>query len=188
MSMQAEIEKLVKEGKEFVNLMKAHENQRFPDAGTATYILDRTWLSKYKKFVFYDVFKFNVNGTVDPAEDHLTAGHPGKIVNANLLHHEAKYLKGTGKVAGFESEYIDTYLHKDVREKQNFEFVSEEIWRFVESRYGCDQTIKRYYVSRSSTFMSSMAEVDGRLKWIPVFIVKSDDLYNDRVQPDSFHI
>ena len=168
--------------------MKAHENERFPDAGTVTYIIDKQWLSKYKKFVFYDVFKYNVNGSPDPAEDHMTANHPGQIVNANLLHDEAKYLKGTGKLAGFETEYMDTYLHKDAREKQNFEFVSEDIWKFLESRYECDHTIKRFYVSRSSTFMSSLAEVDGRLKWIPVFIVRADDLLHSRVQQDSFHI
>lgn len=40
---------------------------------------------------------------------------------------------------------MDTYLHKDVREKMHFEFVNEELWTFLSKRYGCDQVIKRFY-------------------------------------------
>ena len=64
----------------------------------------------------------------------MTAMHPGAIVNASLLQLEEKYLKGTNTVAGFEANAIDTYLHKNAREKQQFEFVSEEIWEFVNSQ------------------------------------------------------
>lgn len=56
--------------------------------------------------------------TVPVAEEgHMESKHPGKIENNSLLQQEARYLKGTGTVAGFESEVIDTYLHKDVRER-----------------------------------------------------------------------
>ena len=187
MNAQEEIEKLAKEGKEFVRLLKAYENERFPDAGTAAYIIQKSWLSKYKKYVFYDALKYN--GTPDPSEDHLTAKHPGAITNASLLQTEAKYLKGTGTVKGFETEVIDTYLHKDVREKQDFEFVNEEIWQLLNGRYGCDQVIKRFYASRgNSVFSSSLTEIDSRFKWIPVFIMRADDLINGRTQADSFSI
>lgn len=185
--MQEQIENLAKEGKEFCTLMKAYDNERFPDAGTPAYIIDKAWLSKYKKYVFYDDIKHN--GSPDPSEDHVTAKHPGTITNAGLLQGEAKYLKGTGTIAGFETHVIDTYLGKDVREKQHFEFVNEQIWEKLKTGYGCDQEIKRFYASRgNSVFSSGITEIDSRYKWIPVFVVRADDLINGRVQADSFSI
>ena len=167
--------------------MKTYESDRYPDAGTPSYIISKSWLSKYKKYVFYDALKYN--RAPEPQDDHMQAKHPGAITNAPLLQSEAKYLKGTGKIAGFESEVIDTYLHKEVREKQDFEFVSEEIWQMLNTRYGSDQVIKRFYASRgNSVFSSSLTEIDSRFKWIPVFIVRADDLINSRVQADSFKI
>ena len=55
---------MIKEGKKFCISMKAYENERFPDAGTPAYIISKAWLSKYKKYVFYDALKYN--GTPDP--------------------------------------------------------------------------------------------------------------------------
>lgn len=69
-------------------------------------------------------------------DDHVTSKHPGQIVNANLLHSEEKYLKGTGEVADFEADVMDKYLHKDVRERTDFEIVSEDLWKFLSERYG----------------------------------------------------
>ena len=167
--------------------MKAYESDRYPDAGTPSYIISREWLSKYKKYVFYDALKYS--NTPEPQADHMEAKHPGIITNASLLQTEAKYLKGTGKLTGFESEVIDTYLHKEVREKQDFEFISEAIWQMLNTRYGSDHVIKRFYASRgNSVFSSSLTEIDARFKWIPVFIVRADDLINSRVQADSFKI
>jgi len=81
-------------------------------------------------------------------------------------------LKGTGKIVGLESNVVDTYLEKDVRERQHFEFVSEEIWEFLNTRYGSDHVIKRFYASKSTiNFSSSNCEVDARFKRIPVCIV-----------------
>lgn len=161
-------------------MMKSYESDRYPDAGTPSYIISKAWLSKYKKFVFYDALKYN--STPEPSDDHMTAKHPGPITNAPLLQSEPRYLKGTGKIAGFESEVIDTYLHKEVREKQDFEFISEEIWQTLNNGYGSDHTIKRFYASRgNSVFSSSLTEIDARFKWIPVFIVRADALQNGRV-------
>ena len=178
--MQEQFEQLVKEGKDFLQLKKAYDNERFPDAGTPAYIIQIEWLSKYKKYCFYDALKYG--NEPDPSDDHFTTKHPGQITNQALLHQEAKYLRGTGTLAGFETNVIDTYLSKDVRERQDFEFVNEEIWEFLNSRYGCDQVIKRFYASRgTSTFSSSLAEIDARLKKIPCFIVNADDLLNGRI-------
>ena len=33
-----------------------------------------------------------------------------------------------------------------------------------------------------------MTEIDSRFKWIPVFIMRADDLSNGRIQADSFSI
>ena len=76
-----------------------------------------------------------------------------------------------------------------MREKQDFEFVNEEIWQLVSGRFGCDHVIKRYYATRGGSYISSsLIEIDSRFKWIPVFIVRADDLMNGRIQADSFSL
>ena len=132
----ADIESIIKEGKEFCRLKRAYENARFPDAGTPAYIISIDWLAKYKAYCFYEEIKFNQSPA--PDEDHVAEKHPGPITNAELLHPDAKFLKGTGTLNGFESEVMDTYLHEAVRERINFEFVNEEIFVFLKDKYGCD--------------------------------------------------
>ena len=74
----------------------------------------------------------------------------------------------------------DTYLHKDKREKMHYEFISEEVWEFLKSRYGCDHEIKRYYAKGSGYY--SLASVEARFKIVPVFICKSSDLFQDKAR------
>lgn len=84
--MQEEIKEVIEEGKEYIRLKRAYENARFPDSGTPAYIVSVEWLNKYKEFVFYNDLKYN-NGP-NPDEDHIVKKHPGKIINAGLLHQE----------------------------------------------------------------------------------------------------
>ena len=93
-------------------------------------------------------------------EDHFSAEKkPGMIINESLIHHENdKFLRGTGSIAEFESEVFDRYLHKDVRERTHFEFINEDMWQFLKSRYGCDYAIKRYYMSKGY-----LSEIDARM-------------------------
>lgn len=120
------------------------------------------------------------------SSDHLTKKHPGEIKNVPLLHSEAKYLKGTGEVKDFEAEVADTYLHKDTRERQHFEIINEEIWKFLSDRYGHDTIIKRYYANSGGQFFRS-TELDTRFELIPVFIVRAEDLYGGQIA-DTFNL
>ena len=172
--MENKLENLIKEGREWIRLKQVYENARFPDSGTPAYIISGKWLSNYKKYILYDVQKYNkVPDGID--EDHFEQRNPGQIINSDLLHKEAKFLKGTGTLAGFEHEVIDTYLHKDVRERVDFEFINEEMWTFLKEKYGCDTPIKRYYVSKGAIY--SINEIDCRYKLIPILIVRADELY-----------
>ena len=116
----------------------------------------------------------------------MSAKHPGPIANAELLHTEAKFLKGTGTLPGFEAEVMDTYLHSQVRERINFEFLNEEIWLFLKEKYGCDQAIKRWYAARGT--YTSLCEIDTRFKLIPVFFVRADDLYRGAYTDETFSL
>ena len=171
----------MKEGKEFLQLKKAYDNARYPNAGTAAYIISSEWLDKYKKYCFYNDLKHNLQPRVE--EDHFTALKPGMIINNDLLHHEEKYLKGTGTINDFETDVFDKYLSKEKREKQHFEFINEEMWQFLKSKYGCDHVIKRYYISQGY-----LSKIDARMQLIPTFIVRADDLYAGRISEQSFKI
>ena len=121
---------LIEEGREYARIQKAYDNERFPDAGTPGYLISTVWLDNYKKYVFYDDLRYNATPS-DYDDDHVTSQHPGKIVNTNLLHQEPEFLKGTGEIADFEAEVMDTYLHKDCMEPKDFEIINEQIWKFL---------------------------------------------------------
>ena len=108
------------------------------------------------------------------------------MTNADILNLDEKYLKGTGKIKGFETAVMDTYLHKDMRERSNYEFLSEELWNFVKTRYGCDHEIKIYYHKQGSYY--SLTEVESRYKEVPVCIVRAEDLYAGKCDNDTFRI
>jgi hypothetical protein len=45
----------------------------------------------------------------------------------------------------FEADVYDAYIQDKMREKMDFEYCTEEMWQFVNSRYGSDTTVKRFY-------------------------------------------
>lgn len=104
--MQEEMKTLLEEGKEFVDIKRTFDAARFPEAGAPAWIIATEWLNNYKKYIFYDELRYNMNPK-DHDDDHLTSKHPGKIINAELLHKEDKFLKGTGEVADLETEVMD---------------------------------------------------------------------------------
>jgi len=145
--MQEELKTLIEEGREFVRIKRTYEGARFPDAGTPAFVISTEWLAKYKIYIFYSDLRYNATPSVsDP--DHVSSRHPGKITNESVLDLAPKFLKGTGEGADLEADVVDRYLHKDARERTDFEFINEEMWKFLAERYGFDTTIKRYYVSR----------------------------------------
>ena len=75
-SMQQKIENLMKEGREWIRMKQVYDNARFPDSGTPAYIISSKWLSNYKKYIVYDMLKYNkVPEDIDEA--HFEDKHPG---------------------------------------------------------------------------------------------------------------
>ena len=151
--MEAKIRELHEEGLEFLRLKNKSDNARYPDAGTPSYIISRRWLDLYKEWIFYDDCKYNQ--TPDPSPDHCDKKHPGIINNNEILNLEDKYYKGTGKTKDFPREVHDTYLHKDMRERIDYEFITEELWKWLKEKYNTDQEVKRFYTKQNSKYMYS---------------------------------
>ena len=157
------------------------DNERWPDAGTPTYVISIKWLAKFQDYIFWDAI--NYGRKPEPDEDHISKMHPGKITNADVLHLEDKYLKGTGKLKGFPAELYDTFIHTDVREKKDYEFITEQLWCWLKEHYEADHEVKRLYVKQNTKFIySSMTSVESRFKLVPVMLVKGEDIISGKVQ------
>ena len=76
-------------------------------------------------------------------------------------------------------------MKEDVKEGSDFEFCTEEMWQFVNSRYGSDFVIKRYYQKSKYSYYS---EVELRLKFIPVVICSSSKLIANYYNLENFQI
>jgi hypothetical protein len=55
----------------------------------------------------------------------------------------------------------------------DYEIYSEEMFQYVNERYGCDMAVKRYY--RKGAYMYS-TQLDTKFKLIPVLVMRSDEL------------
>lgn len=96
---------------------------------------------------------------------------------------EPCYLKSTGTAKGFEPEIYDNYIITETKEGHDFEFMTEEMWQFVNSRYGSDTPIKRLYQKSKYSYYS---EVELRLKSIPVVICTSQKLLKGHYSDANF--
>jgi DUSP domain len=135
------LEQLVNECKEFTMLKNRSDNERNPAPGKAVFILSKTWLKKYKEYVFYsDVKRHN-----KPQMPESTR-HPGPISNYEDLCIESPvYLKGTGKLENYEKTYLDVYFKPNMHERYDYKIINQELWTFLFNKYGGDE-IKRYSV------------------------------------------
>ena len=139
-----EFENLVKEGQEFLKFRNQFRTASNPPAGSPGYLISLAWVSKYKKYCFYDKLARNI--APDRSQTELIQPHPGKITNSDFLEIDSDvYLHGTGQEKGQESEYIDRYIKKTCSERVDYEVISAETWEFVSSRYGFDFEVKRFY-------------------------------------------
>jgi len=181
--MEVDTDTLLKEGKEFFTLRSEMKKTSCPETGTACYVVNKQWIERYKKYVFYTNLVNDSKPT--PEEDHVAKNHPGKIDNIKILQDDAKFLKGTGQNKAYEADVFDTYLKEDVREGYDFEFCTEAMWQFINSRYGCDTAVKRFYQKAKYGYYS---EVELRYKFIPVIICTSAKLASGHYTDSNFMI
>lgn len=80
------------------------------------YLVSKIWLKKYKDYILYSDVKKN-NKPSDDQE--FGSNPPGPITNVEDLCEPdtGVNLMGTGTVEQFETNYVDRYLLKDVRER-----------------------------------------------------------------------
>lgn len=141
--MEVDLDTLLKEGREFFELRRRFQKAQSPEAGTPIYVINKQWIDRYKKYVFYE--EVNKDMRPEMSVDHCAKNHPGPIENNKILEDDSKFLKGTGTSKMFEADVYDTYIQEKMREKVDLEYCTEEMWQFVSSRYGSDTTIKRFY-------------------------------------------
>lgn len=106
-------------------------------------MINKLWIDRYKKYVFYE--ELNKDMRPQMSVDHCAKNHPGTIDNKKILEDDRKFLIGTGTSKMFEADVYDTYIQENIREKVDLEYCTEEMWQFVSSRYGSDTNIKRFY-------------------------------------------
>lgn len=76
---------------------------------------------------------------------------PGKISNYDFIENDkSKYLHGSGKIKGYDSECFDRYIKSNMQENVNYEVVSDKIWVMLSQNYGFDVEVKRYYDKTST--------------------------------------
>lgn len=77
----------------------------------------------------------------------------------------------------------DTFLHTDKVEKSHYEFINEDLWKWLKKHYGCDFEVKRQYTKANSKYMySTMTSVEARFKIVPIMFVKGEDILSGKVK------
>ena len=127
-------------------LKNRSEQQRNPAPGKSVFIVAKTWLKKYKEYIFYsDVKRHNK----PQMHDEENTRHPGPISNYEDLCvatvDQNKYLKGSGKLENYEPTYLDVYFKPNMHERHDYKIINQELWTFLFEKYGGDE-IKRYAV------------------------------------------
>ena len=101
-----------------MNLKYKNRTSSFLAAGSPAYLISRTWLNKYKKYICIKEVKRHIKPEI--SDDHWEKLHPGPMTNAEDLCEDSDlYLQGTGEPP-FEKSIVDTYLKHDLHERRDF--------------------------------------------------------------------
>jgi hypothetical protein len=172
--MERDLDDLISEGKMFRELKLKNKNAKFPTAGTPCYLISREWIKKYKKYILNDSIKRHQKPNIAPT--HCNDTHPGVISNAeDLLEDSDKHLKGTGTLEHLEASVVDRYFKPNIKERYEFKIYNDELWKFLHEKYG-GLEIKRFYTKMGQYY----SQVDIFYKVIPVFLLKVEDLLEER--------
>ena len=52
--------------------------------------------------------------------------------------------------------HLSTFIDKTKAERSDYEFITEDLWKWLKERYDCDHEVKRMYVKQNSKYMFSM--------------------------------
>lgn len=150
--------------------LKNKSNRDRFEPNSSAYLLSKTWLTAYKKYILFADVKRN-NKPETPAVDQ----HPGPITNVDDLCDldlDDINLKGTGKVEQFPSDIVDRYVKENARERYQYKVINQELWDFLFTRYG-GEVIRRIAIPLSQ--WSTTVEV--RLKQLPLVVLPCSRLF-----------
>lgn len=167
--MEIDSEQLSVECREFMRLRKQFKLSNNPLPGSVGYLVSCQWVLKYKQYLQYKTIKAN-----RPISAVNSVAGPGIITNQDFLHTDhRKHLPGSsGAEKGQETECIDRYIKSSCFENRHFQIFSAESWDFVNSRYGCDFEVRRYYMK--GRWEGSTLEVN--MKQVPIIILKAANI------------
>jgi hypothetical protein len=156
-----------------MRLRKQFKTSNNPPPGSVGYLVSCQWVLKYKQYLQYKSIKAN-----KPVSAVNNVAHPGIITNHDFLHTDHRvYLPGSssGTEKGQETECIDRYIKSTCFEYRHFQIFSAESWEFVNSRYGCDFEVRRYYYK--GRWEGSTMEIN--MKQVPIIIFKAAHIKQD---------
>ena len=163
--MQSTEEDLIAEGKEFFKINRRFKQDSSPDAGTVAYIISKSWMRAYKKYISYKQIKQNQRPELE--QNHIVDAHPGKISNDHLIDDDVNLLTS----GDIENNFEDVLIKSSMLERYDYKVLNEEVWNFLVSRYQ-GTPIKRFY--KHNSYGSSECEV--KLAKIPVYIATTSSL------------
>lgn len=152
--------KLELEAKEYCELSK-EKRSSYSNKEEFSYIINRNWLAKWKKYVDYRFIKENSrsyyqtqsfnrkNYQCDPNS------YPGEIDNQFILVPNEEFLND-----GDETNIYNYVIRHDVDQRSDIKILNKKMWDFFSSRYKGGPELKKGFIQDKSRSYSSMKIVE----------------------------
>jgi len=164
-------EKLKEEATEYYKFAKEYRRCSIIRDKTENFLLNRNWLSNWKKYVdyqsikdsqktYYSYYSYNKRGyKINPES------HPGEIDNNSFLYPLDEYLND-----GDPKNEDNFVVRHDINAKSDLKIVNKNIWQFFYERYGGGPQIEKPLIDNNNSYSSS--------KVVEVFLRKVNTFLN----------
>ena len=151
--------KLEKEAKEYCELSK-EKRSTYSTNDEFSYIINRNWLAKWKKYVDYQFIKENSKSYYHSSSfsrkeyEHDPASFPGEIDNEFLIVPKNEFLND-----GDNSNLYNNVIRHDVDQRKDIKILNKKMWDFFNSRYkGLE--LQKPFINDKSRSYSTMKIVE----------------------------
>lgn len=152
--------KLEQEAKEYCELSK-EKRQSYSTKDDYSYIINRNWLAKWKKYVDYKFIKENSRSYYHSHSFNRKVyqcdpdSFPGDIDNQMLLVPNEEFLND-----GDDTNLYNYVIRHDVDQRRDVKILNKKMWDFFSSRYKGGPELKKPFIQDKSRSYSSMRMVE----------------------------
>ena len=147
-------EELKKEAKEWYSLSKNYKQNRYFNEDKEAYVINKTWLREWKKYIDYQWVKDQYNTYNRYSSKGIYKirldKHPGQIDNSVLLVDKSNFYND-----GDDKNHENQVIRHDIDQSNELRIINKPMWDFLHKKYNGGPVLVKYQIEEETKYSSS---------------------------------